>query len=370
MRIISLGLSWIFGLLFLIMGLVGMVGSRVVPIPAILISLLLLPPVRKLVYSKTNKKLSFKSRTGLILVLFLVLGGLSAWEGDNQNKALASEQLAQKTIVVSNDFKANRAKIISDLKIAIDSHEFKTASTLIQKYKITGDQELLRLEKQMKSQLATLERTRRTNTLLETLKGVPGSQHQENIDLYKKLAALNPGEQLYKTKIAHYENLQTAATKEKKLEADQERAAADRKKKEHAAIAVSKMRKNVDEMEGITWYRDKSTPKYTNKKSIHLYFGNKSGSRPWLRMRLQYAANDWLFIRSFFVVADGQRFDKNHAEFERDNGSGGIWEWYDESTNAQDIAMIRLWAISITRTWSYHRAKNKRFRMLSMRMPA
>jgi hypothetical protein len=118
------------------------------------------------------------------------------------------------------------------------------------------------------------------------------------------------------------------------------KAAAAAAQKRRAKAAVARMRKKIDEVEGTTWYYDPSTPRYTNYDSFHIYIGSEQDSAPWLRLRIQYVADDWLFVNSFIVVADGQRFDKPLAKFERDNGGGEIWEWYDESTSPDDLKMI------------------------------
>ena len=99
------------------------------------------------------------------------------------------------------------------------------------------------------------------------------------------------------------------------------------------------MSKQYDELEGITWYTDPSTNSLST--SFHLYFGQKKSGTPWLRLRIRYHSRDWLFIKSFFVVADGHRFDKPYAKFQRNHGSGSIWEWYDESVSVSDMAMIK-----------------------------
>ena len=60
-----------------------------------------------------------------------------------------------------------------------------------------------------------------------------------------------------------------------------------------------------------------------------------------MRLKIRYYSDDWLFIKSFFVVADGKRFDKSAAKFERDHSSGSIWEWYDESVSISDVQMLK-----------------------------
>lgn len=107
-----------------------------------------------------------------------------------------------------------------------------------------------------------------------------------------------------------------------------------------SAVALQELNKSTDKIEGIDWYRDKSSPAYTNDNGFFIYMGKREGGKPWLRLRIQYYADDWLFIESFIVVADGQRFDHASARFERDN-EAKIWEWYDENLSEYDMAMIK-----------------------------
>jgi hypothetical protein len=101
--------------------------------------------------------------------------------------------------------------------------------------------------------------------------------------------------------------------------------------------ALQKMRKREDKIEGITWYKDRSTPDTNDHNNIHLYIGQK-GTHVWLRWKMQYASSSWLFIKGFILVADGQRFE-HRAQFERDNYTT-IWEWYDTPAGPQELQMV------------------------------
>lgn len=101
--------------------------------------------------------------------------------------------------------------------------------------------------------------------------------------------------------------------------------------KNRLANATKLMRTSYDDVNEITWYYDKSTPKYTNSKSIHLYMGKQKDEAPWIRFRIQYAADTWLFVKSFTIKTDTDThtITTSYGEVETDNGGGGIWEWYD-----------------------------------------
>lgn len=142
--------------------------------------------------------------------------------------------------------------------------------------------------------------------------------------------------QLSKTALARHEE----AERVKKAQRDEAENIRKAQEERRFAAALQRMSKKTDKIEGIDWYRDKSSPIYNNQNGFFIYIGKRGSEAPWLRLRIQYYAEDWLFIESFIVVADGRRFERNGVGFERDNDSK-IWEWYDESLSQSDLTMIR-----------------------------
>ncbi|NLT50357.1 MAG: hypothetical protein GXX85_05505 [Ignavibacteria bacterium] len=130
---------------------------------------------------------------------------------------------------------------------------------------------------------------------------------------------------------------------EEKLIAEQKRSEEEilRKEKIRLENATSKMRAKLDKLEGITWYTPKAAPSYSNYYSFHIYIGKKEYGSPWLRWRVTYAADEWLFVKNFFIKYDDKRYDKNSVKFERDNNSDGIWEWYDETPSDYEVSVLR-----------------------------
>jgi len=131
-----------------------------------------------------------------------------------------------------------------------------------------------------------------------------------------------------------------------------EQAAADEAR---IAAATAKMRTDTDAVREMTFYTDKTTTQYNNYNSFHLYIGQNS-SGVWLRLRIQYAADDWLFIENYVIKADDKRFDiaPDYFDIERDNGSGGIWEWYDKPVERSDVKMVQAVIASGTATLRYN----------------
>lgn len=106
--------------------------------------------------------------------------------------------------------------------------------------------------------------------------------------------------------------------------------------------ATNKMRKKVDKLDNITWYRDKTSPQYTNYNGFFLYIGDRGINYPSLRLRIQYKGDSWLFIEKYIIYVDGFKYktiETEYGDVERDNGTGGVWEWLDIpiNKNSEDI---------------------------------
>lgn len=123
-----------------------------------------------------------------------------------------------------------------------------------------------------------------------------------------------------------------------------EKAEKERKEKQRLANATKKMRKSYDDMKGITWYYDKTSPKYVNSRTnIYSYIGKKENSKPFLRFVIQYVADDWLFIEKYIIKIDGKTYiitEDKYGEIETDNG-GGIWEWLDRSADSDEFEIMK-----------------------------
>lgn len=107
------------------------------------------------------------------------------------------------------------------------------------------------------------------------------------------------------------------------------------------------LKKIVDKMADVTWYQPTSVPRFVNSNAFYLYFGqNDSGTFTPLRLVMRYKADDWLFVENAWAKADGVRVELPQVRrWERDNGSGDIWEWSDEPVrDSASIAALRVLA--------------------------
>lgn len=106
-----------------------------------------------------------------------------------------------------------------------------------------------------------------------------------------------------------------------------------KQKRKKAERDLNKFKKKEDEFEGNAFYRDPRTPYYSNVNFIYPYIGEKDNYY-WLRLKFQYASEDWLFIKNGILLVDGEKFEIT-GNWERDHNSG-IWEWLDISVGESE----------------------------------
>ena len=130
--------------------------------------------------------------------------------------------------------------------------------------------------------------------------------------------------------------------KEKNDLAEKEAAEKAKLEKERLSNAVKNLRSSTDDMVGITWRYDKQSPSRRNVNSFYIYMGQRGSGAPLLRFCIQYKSDEWLFIEQYLIKTDNESYviDANN-KVERDNGYGGIWEWYDTIMTEEIYTMIK-----------------------------
>lgn len=120
------------------------------------------------------------------------------------------------------------------------------------------------------------------------------------------------------------------------------RKKAEEEKKKRMA-AVSKLKKRVDDVQGITWYYNPYFTHYDNVSGTSIYMG-KSSSAVWLRLKMSYAGENWIFFKSAYLSYDGNTkfidFDE-YKEKHSDNDGYGVWEWIDIPMNKELLSFLR-----------------------------
>lgn len=118
---------------------------------------------------------------------------------------------------------------------------------------------------------------------------------------------------------------------------EQERIRAERMK------AVDVLRKNYDDVNGTTWYYSKVINHRVWSNMASLYIG-KDDSRVWLRLKMSYYGDDWIFFDSAYLSYEGNThtisFDK-YRDKETENDGGMVWEWLDVNVDSDLLSYLR-----------------------------
>jgi hypothetical protein len=111
---------------------------------------------------------------------------------------------------------------------------------------------------------------------------------------------------------------------------EETRLAKENEKKEKLK-SLNKLKKEYDDVSGITWY---SQPYFIHNNDANLtsiYFGQK-GSTLWLRLKMSYKGDNWIFFNSAYLSYEGNTreiYFNEYKDKKSDNGYGGVWEWID-----------------------------------------
>lgn len=95
-----------------------------------------------------------------------------------------------------------------------------------------------------------------------------------------------------------------------------------------------------DDMEGITWITCKGENN-SFRSRVAPYMGRRDDNF-WLRFKVVYHGDRWLFLESFSFKADQVKVDYplNKTKVERDNSSS-VWEWIDVRAGEDEVYLLR-----------------------------
>lgn len=145
-------------------------------------------------------------------------------------------------------------------------------------------------------------------------------------------------------KVIQQEKEDKTKEEQRKAEEDKKRAEEAEQKKARLASALSYTRTKYDEVKDITWYYDNSTSNYSNETDFYAYIGKSKTGNPWLRFRIQFGSDDWLFIKKYTIKTDETTFTitTNYNEVKRDVVYGnGISEWYDVPLDSEKAKIVK-----------------------------
>ena len=101
----------------------------------------------------------------------------------------------------------------------------------------------------------------------------------------------------------------------------------------------------TDEEQGVTTYESKIAPELGKVTAIVPYFVKNKEGQVSIRLRIQYAARDWLFIKKITIKSDSQNLvviePREITDVQKAHAAGSVWEWYDVPVDAETMSLLK-----------------------------
>lgn len=172
---------------------------------------------------------------------------------------------------------------------------------------------------------------------------------QECKNLYLEMEKRHPDSELFPEVKEIYDKI----IKDEKEKAEKERLLAEKKareaklkaekEKQEKLKALKKLKKSYDDVSDITWYKNPYFTHYNNRNLTSIYIGS-NGSSTWLRLKMSYQGDDWIFFERAYLSYDGNTKEILFNEYddkETENSGGGVWEWIDVSVSSDVLSFLR-----------------------------
>lgn len=121
------------------------------------------------------------------------------------------------------------------------------------------------------------------------------------------------------------------------------------KLEEEKRSSLKKLKLEYDDVNGVSWYKQKYFTHYTNDNKTSIYLGKEKGAQPFLRLQMSYTGESWIFFEEAYLSYDGntkQIYFDDYKEKKSDNDGGEVWEWIDVQINDSDVEWLRNFAES------------------------
>lgn len=234
MKYVYAFLSWSFGLLFALAGIGALFTLSWTTLPLLAMAALLLPPVRKWAYEKSERTVEPRQRGYAMLALFLAFGVIASAEeshrqdmAERKEAAEQAQRMAEAREKRRSHFESNRDSVLADIQAKIDAGEFRAAVAEAKKYLMTQDKQLLALRDEAQAAIDERQKQEKTENILARLKKIPAENYEANKNLYGQLAQMHPDNETYKSKRDYYakkfrqaeQERKAAAARQKRIEA-------------------------------------------------------------------------------------------------------------------------------------------------------
>lgn len=259
---------WVAGAALVVLG--GLVAKQAwwATIPLVLCGLAVFPVVFSRILDRLGVSDKINARMPIVLMV-LVGSTCLLFAQINNNEVLAKAQLEQaqreqrkqaeaarleqEAIAKQKaqaEFDENSEQILADLKKSILSKDVPAGQAIISKY--TGnvaDKRFIALSAEFSNMKSGVEREKAVADLLSQAKTLKADQYDAGIQIYQKLAALDPGNKQYQVKVERFTKLQKEAVeREQKAKAEVAAKAARQKKLEQQFSAWDGAHRNFERL--------------------------------------------------------------------------------------------------------------------------
>lgn len=228
-------LSWIFGVLAILLGLALLTMSVIGGLAFLMIGLLLLPPARDYVFNKYKVSITGSTRGFLIAVFFFVSIGFIANDSANSGEAkekqeakAATEKIEQKKKNNLEYFAKNKAAILKQLNAQLNTKDYKAVVDGARKYLASKDSDLHAVHDKAKEKL-----------LLADLNQVKINQNNfgKLQSIYQQLSNIDSNSKEYKESAEYYAKQIKIVEDKKKEEALKQQMVEQRNKELQAQFS-------------------------------------------------------------------------------------------------------------------------------------
>lgn len=183
-----------------------------------------------------------------------------------------------------------------------------------------------------------------SDKLLASLKlSFEDGQYKTAQDLFKEIKDRHPESPEF-TEANEINNKILEEEEKLRIEAEKLLKAEEAKK----MAALNKLKKQHDDVSGVTWYKNPYFTHYTNNYRASIYIGETSGLQ-FLRLFMSYYGEDWIFFETAYLSYDGNTreilFNK-YEHKESDHSGGSVWEWINVPVQEEMIPFLRAFANS------------------------
>lgn len=167
--------------------------------------------------------------------------------------------------------------------------------------------------------------------------GIEREDEDYLLSVYDSLKQYHPesNEKLQADKLLEqYNNLRRKKKEERRL--------AEEKAEKEKFASLNRLKKDHDDVEGQTWYKNPYFIHYTNSNLTSIYIGKKDDT-VWLRLKMSYYGDDWIFFDTAYLSYDGNTIEIPFDEYrdKKTDHEADVWEWIDVSVSDSMLSFLR-----------------------------